>query len=130
MNTSGVEDPPEISVASVARFVSVFVGADTSVTWIFGFSFSNALISTVRVSVAPDPAIGLADHTIVPVADPVAAGTDDDPLLLLLEQPVTASAPADTAITASCQPLSRPRPDNPVDLSRAIDAPLARDGRH
>jgi hypothetical protein len=32
MNTSGVADPPEMSVASVARFVSVLVGADVSVT--------------------------------------------------------------------------------------------------
>src|ERR1051326_1379907 len=73
MNTSGVAEPPEISVASVARLVSVFVGAEVSVTWMFGYFFSNALISTVRVSVAPAPAIGLADQTILPeVADPVA----------------------------------------------------------
>ena len=73
MNTSGVAEPPEISVASVARFVSVFVGAETSVTWMFGYAFSNWLISTVRVSVAPALAMGLADHTIVPeVAEPLA----------------------------------------------------------
>ena len=56
-------------VASVARFVSVFVGADVSVTWMFGYCFSNALISTCRTSV-PLLLIGLAHQLIVPVADP------------------------------------------------------------
>ena len=73
MNTSGVDEPPEISVASVARLVSVSVGADTSVTWMFGYCFSNALISTVRASFAPVPVSGLADQTMLPeVAEPVA----------------------------------------------------------
>src|SRR5712671_3405616 len=102
MNTSGVADPPEISVASVARLVSVLVGADTRFTWMFGYAFSNALISTVRVSVAPAPAIGLADHWIVPevvdpVADCVAAGAPEllVVLLLLLQAPrVSAVTPA------------------------------------
>jgi hypothetical protein len=78
MNTSGVDDPPLISVASVARFVSVSDGADTSDTWIFGYCFSNALISTVRASFAPVPDSGDADHTMLPdVADPVADDVGD-----------------------------------------------------
>ena len=73
MNTSGVDEPPEIVVASVARLVSVSVGADTSDTWMFGYCFSNALISTVRASLAPVPDSGLADQTMLPdVAEPVA----------------------------------------------------------
>src|SRR5580698_69052 len=73
MNTSGVDEPPEISVASVARLVSVSVGADTSVTLMFGYCFSNALMSTVRASLAPVPVSGLADQTMLPeVAEPVA----------------------------------------------------------
>ena len=46
-------------VARVARFVSVFVGADVSVTWMFGYCFSNAPISTYRTSV-PLLLMGLA----------------------------------------------------------------------
>ncbi len=73
MNTSGVAEPPEISVASVARLVSVSVGADVSVTLMPGYCFSNALIRTVRASFAPVPDSGLADQTMLPeVADPVA----------------------------------------------------------
>ena len=37
MNTSGVDEPPEMVVASVARLVSVFVGAEVSVTLMFGY---------------------------------------------------------------------------------------------
>src|ERR1700722_13464029 len=71
MNTSGVDEPPEISVASGA--VSVSVGAAPSVTWIPGYCFSNALISTVRASFAPVPVSGLADQTMLPdVAEPPA----------------------------------------------------------
>src|SRR5580658_823101 len=73
MNTSGEDEPPAICVASVARLVSVSVEADTSVTWMFGYCFSNALISTVRASLAPVPVSGLADQTMLPeVADPEA----------------------------------------------------------
>src|SRR6185437_1918346 len=113
MNTSGVAEPPEISVASVARLVSVLVGADVSVTWMFGYFFSNALISTVRVSVAPAPAIGLADHTMLPdVADPEADEVALLPpvvpeLLLLLPpllQPARATAPTAPTTAVSCQP--------------------------
>src|ERR1700685_526858 len=66
MNTSGVVEPPAIWVASVARLVSVSVGADVRVTLIPGYCFSNALISTVRASLAPVPLSGLADHTMLP----------------------------------------------------------------
>jgi hypothetical protein len=79
MNTSGVDDPPEISVASVARLVSVVLDAETSDTWMFGYCFSNALISTVLASLAPVPDIGLADQTMLPdVADPGAAAAEAD----------------------------------------------------
>src|SRR5277367_2341916 len=87
MNTSGVDEPPEIVVASVARLVSVSVGADTSDTWMFGYCFSNVLMSTVRASFAPVPDSGLADHTMVPdVAEPVTepvgeATAVDEPVL-------------------------------------------------
>src|SRR6516162_1673512 len=112
MYTSGVAEPPEICVASVARFVSVFVGAETSVTWMFGYFFSNELISTVLVSVAPLPAIGLADQTIEPdVPDPVAdcvAPVPPGALVPLLLQPARATAPAAPTTAASCQPLTWP----------------------
>ena len=65
-------------MTSVARFVSVFVGADVSVTWIFGYCFSNALISAVRVS--PYLAlvvIGLAHQVIEP--DVAVPGAEDVP---------------------------------------------------
>src|SRR5690348_16025071 len=103
MNTSGVDEPPEMSVASVARFVSVFVGADVSVTWMFGYCFSNALISTCRTSV-PLVLIGLAHQVIDPDADPDADGAAAGELVLpLLLQPATARAPATPARAASRQ---------------------------
>jgi hypothetical protein len=73
------------------------------------------LISTVRVSVAPLPAIGLADHTMLPeVAEPVALPVD---VLLgapLLPQPAKASAPA--AMPASSKPPLRRRPRYLADV--------------
>src|SRR5215467_2183868 len=70
MKTSGLVAPPEIWVIRLARLVSVSVGAERSVTWIFGYAFSKALISTVRGS-GVDVVIGLAHQTMVPlVADP------------------------------------------------------------
>jgi hypothetical protein len=87
MNTSGPA-PPAIWVASVDRLVSVSVDADTRVTWMFGYCFSNALMSTVRASLAPVPDSGLADQTMSPdVVEPtlpvlLAAGVL--PLLALL----------------------------------------------
>src|ERR1700722_9143476 len=100
MNTSGVDEPPEIAVASVARLVSVSVGADTSVTWIPGYCFSNALISTVRASLAPVPVSGLADQTMLPdVAEPLAelvgeaTAVDEEPAAGELELPLRAPVP-------------------------------------
>ena len=142
MNTSGVDAPPEMSVASVARLVSVFVGAEVSVTLMSGYFASKSLISTCRTSM-PLVLIGLAHQLMVPdVALPGAADVPLDGsavlvlvlraaglLLLLLLQPATASAPTAPARAASCQPLSR-RDEYLTDLCRAIDAPLPGDGRH
>ena len=52
-----------------------------------GYCFSNALMSTVRASLAPVPVSGLADQTMLPdVAEPVAelvgAATAVDELVL------------------------------------------------
>lgn len=64
----------------------------------FGYCFSNALISTCRTSV-PLLLMGLAHQLIEPDADPVADAAAGELLLLLLLlpppllQPVTASAP-------------------------------------
>jgi hypothetical protein len=64
------------------------------------------------VSVAPLPAIGLADHTIVPeVAEPLADWVAPPPpldelLLLLPPQPARASAPVTPTMAVSCQPLT------------------------
>src|ERR1700761_8576602 len=64
MNTSGPA-PPEICVSSVARVESVLVGAASSVTLIFGYFFSKALIHAVRRSLFPT-LIGLDHQTIFP----------------------------------------------------------------
>src|SRR5215472_15778902 len=107
MNTSGVAEPPEICVASVARLVSVLVGAETRLTWMFGYFFSKSLISTCRTSLPP-ALIGLAHQLIEP--DVALPGADEEPpagapvlvpvlpvlgplLLPLLLQPARASAP-------------------------------------
>jgi hypothetical protein len=124
MNTSGVDEPPEMSVASVARFVSVFVGADVSVTWMFGYCFSNALISTCRTSV-PLLLMGLAHQLIVPVADPVADGAAAGELLLPppLLQPATPTAAATPARAANRQPRSRTLPGFLGDPERVMSSP-------
>src|ERR1700761_4538215 len=111
MNTSGVDEPPEISVASVARFVSVSVGADTSDTLMFGYCFSNALISTVRASLAPVPVSGLADQTILPevagLTGAVGVLLPPPPLLLQADR---ASAAAHAAAPSASPPFRwRPR---------------------
>jgi len=139
MNTSGVAEPPEISVASVARLVSVFVGADTSVTWMFGYTWLKALISVVRVSPNELVVIGLADHTIEPdVAEPAAADVpldgelalvlvladDGELLLLLLLQPATPRAPTTPTRAVSCQPFSWRLPGWLIDLARSMRPPL------
>jgi hypothetical protein len=55
--------------------VPVLVGALTSLTWIFGYAFSKALM---RVCRTPTCAIGLAHQVIVPdVADPEGDFDDD-----------------------------------------------------
>src|ERR1700728_2964298 len=103
MNTSGPA-PPAICVASVARLVSVSVDADTRVTWMFGYCFSNALMSTVRASLAPVPDSGLADQTMEPdVVEPtllVLAGVLPLLALLLALLPHAASASTATPATA------------------------------
>src|SRR6516162_8480631 len=139
MNTSGVAEPPEIVVTSVARFVSVLVGADVSETWIFGYCFWNAAISAVRVS--PYLAlvvIGLAHQLMEPdVALPAAddeppAGAEALPVLvpvlvavglLLLLQPAAASAPTAPTMTASCQVLMERRAAYLRDSARAMRPP-------
>ena len=121
MNTSGVDEPPEIWVASVARLVSVSVDADIRVTLMPGYCFSNALISTVRASLAPVPVSGLADHEIEP--DVALPGAVDAPLVVgaavlvlvpplaaellpLLPQPARTTTPATPTRAVSCQPLT------------------------
>jgi hypothetical protein len=74
MYTSGEDAPPEIVVIRLARLVSVSVGADCRVTWIFGYAFSNWPMRTVRGSV-PEVVIGLAHQVMLPlVAEPDTAG--------------------------------------------------------
>jgi hypothetical protein len=131
MNTSGVDEPPEMSVVSVARLVSVFVGADVSVTWMFGYCFSKLLISTCRTSV-PLVLIGLAHQVIDPDADPVAAAGELLLLLLLLPpppllQPATASTPATPARAASRQTRSGALPGFLGDPARAMGSPTKSD---
>src|SRR5215475_10022039 len=120
MNTSGVDEPPEIWVASVARLVSVSVDAEIRLTLMLGYCCSNALISTVRASLAPVPLSGLADHEIEP--DVALPGAVDAPLLVgtavlvpvlpplglvpLLPQPARTTTPAAPTRAVSCQPLT------------------------
>jgi len=135
MKTSGLDEPPEISVASVARLVSVSVGADTSVTWMFGYTLLKALISTVRVSPYELVEMGLADHTIEPdVAEPGAADVALDGELvlvllvllglLLLLQPATPSAPKIPTRAVTCQALTGRLPRWLIDLARIMRPPL------
>jgi hypothetical protein len=108
MNTSGVAAPPEIWVMRLARLVSVFVGAERSVTWIFGYFFSKALISTVRGSGA-EVVIGLAHQTMFPlVAEPFAFGA---PLLPELPEPpeLPHAASVSTQAAASAVNTAAPR---------------------
>ena len=63
----------------------------------FGYCFSNVLISTVRASLAPVPHSGLADQTMLPdVVEPTPAGALLEPvvppLLLLLPLPPQAAS--------------------------------------
>src|ERR1035438_5202875 len=110
MNTSGEDEPPAICVASVARLVSVSVDADTRVTWMFGYCFSNALISTVRASLAPVPVSGLASQTMLPdVVEPsplvlAAAGVLLLPLALLLLLPPQAASVSTVTPASAASP--------------------------
>ena len=101
MNTSGVDEPPEISVASVARLVSVSVGAETSVTLMSGYCFSKALISTARASFAPVPDSGLADQTTLPEVAEVATLAAGEIAPVLLPPPLLHADAASTAAPAA-----------------------------
>jgi hypothetical protein len=78
----------------------------------FGYCFSNALMSTVLASFAPVPVSGLADQTMLPevavLAAPVAAGE----LLVPLPLPppllhADAASTAANATAASAKPPLR-----------------------
>src|ERR1700689_4598775 len=95
----------------------------------FGYCFSNALMSTVRASFAPVPVSGLADQTMLPdVAEPEAelvgeaTAVDEVPavgglelpprapvrvVLLLPLEPQAASASAPAAASAAATPPRR-----------------------
>src|SRR5215469_3345134 len=102
MKTSGDDAPPEIVVMRLARLVSVSVGADWRLTWMFGYTFSKALISTVRGS-GLVVVIGLAHQVMLPlVAEPlgelgacVAAGLD---VVLLLHAVAVSAAVTPMAV--------------------------------
>src|SRR5215471_260862 len=107
MKTSGDDAPPEIVVMRLARLVSVSVGADWSLTWMFGYAFSKALISTVRGS-GLVVVIGLAHQVMLPlVAEPVgedaAAGVDG----LLLHAPAVSAAVTPMAVISMTRDLPR-----------------------
>src|SRR5580658_3015775 len=131
MNTSGPA-PPAIWVASVDRLVSVSVDADTRVTWMFGYCFSNALISTLRASLAPVPDSGLADQTMLPdVVEPMPLVDPELGVLLLvlplpvvpvppLPQPARASAPTTPTRAVTRQRLAELFPGYLSDRSRTI----------
>ena len=84
----------------------------------FGYCFSNALISTVRASLAPVPVSGLADQTMLPdVAEPEAELVGEPtavaelvlppprPLVVLLLPPLEPqAASASTPAAASATP--------------------------
>src|SRR5215468_8622699 len=109
MKTSGLEAPPEIWVIRLARLVSVSVGAERSVTWMFGWTFSKPLISTVRGS-GVEVVIGLAHQTMLPLlADPggLAEPPPDELGGLDVELPHAASASVSAA--ASEASVARPR---------------------
>ena len=81
------------------------------------------------MSVAPLPAMGLADHTIVPeVAEPVADCVALPPaaadVLLLLLQPARASAPTAPTRAVSCKLLTERLPGNLRDLALVMRPPL------
>jgi hypothetical protein len=111
MKTSGEDAPPEIVVMRLARLVSVSVGADCRVTWIFGYTFSKASISTVRGS-GVLVVIGLAHQVMLPlVAEPLTAGAlaGLDPLLdgLLPHAAAVSAAVTPRAVISMTRDLPR-----------------------
>src|SRR5215475_6911541 len=98
MKTSGLAEPPEIVVTRLARLVSVLLGADCRWTLIFGCTFSNALISTVRGS-GWVVVIGLAHQTIVPLLA-LPLGFEPPPLAVGAELPHAARVSAEVAASA------------------------------
>src|SRR5580658_2835580 len=114
MNTSGPA-PPAIWVASVARLVSVSVDADTRLTFMFGYCASNALMSTVRASLAPVPDSGLADQTMSPdvveptllVAEPAGVLPPPALVVLLLPQAARVSTVTPARAVSPKPPFSR-----------------------
>ena len=119
MNTSGVAEPPEMVVASVARLVSVFVGADVRETLMPGYFASKSLIRTVRTS-TPLVLIGLAHQAMVPdVALPGAAEVPLDGLVVVVLVATAAAA----ATTAACRGERPDRPDQGGELPAPQGAP-------
>jgi len=85
------------------------VGAERSVTWIFGYAFSKALISTVRGS-GVDVVIGLAHQTMVPlVADPGGLAEPPPDALGVLDDELPHAASASVRAAASEAAIARPR---------------------
>src|SRR5579875_2343286 len=115
MNTSGPL-PPEIWVVSVARFVSVSVGALIRWTLMPGYAFSKAVIHTFRTS-GPLVVIGLAHQLIVPLVGlPAALPADDESFgLVVLDEP----PPPDP-------PLLEPQAATPTARPAAASSAVAR----
>ena len=120
-------------VASVARLVSVFVGAEVSVTLMFGYFASKSLDQHLYGRPTPLVLIGLAHQAMVPdVALPGAAEVPLDGLvvvvpvvpllllLLLLLQPAAAIAPTAPTRAASCQLRRERLAAYLLDLARAM----------
>src|SRR5262249_20759894 len=105
MKTSGLAEPPEMVVTRLARLVSVLLGADCKWTLIFGCTFSNALISTVRGS-GWVVVIGLAHQTIVPLLG-LPFGFEP-PLAVVAELPHAARVSAEVAASAVTSSDMRP----------------------
>src|SRR5215470_1145648 len=107
MKTSGDDAPPEIVVMRLARLVSVSVGADWSLTWMFGYTFSKALISTVRGS-GLEVVIGLAHQVMLPlVAEPLAEGAAAGLDVPLLHAAAVSAAVTPMAVISTTRDLPR-----------------------
>src|SRR5262249_37623180 len=107
MKTSGDDAPPEIVVIRLARLVSVSGGADCRCTWMFGYTFSKALISTVRGS-GVVVVIGLAHQVMLPlVAEPLAEGAAAWLDVLLLHAAAVSTAVTPMAVISMTRDLPR-----------------------